>query len=582
VRCSLIAIFRKNNTLTVIFASAALMVCGCGGPPPPPGLGAEDLPSDARASCTVTSTLFASWFQSGSVAINGVVNPANSVSFSNSPNCDFYKWSEQMFLWQTSPTPPSYGGGGGHIFDSPVFYDVSPIGSDGMRTLLKHSIGEIPNFALRAAQLGPNKLPVIMAVSGQLLEVAAQTKDFPPRVRSATGALVPISHARLGTNGLPVLIDTAGNVIETQRTQKVPDARSVTQLLEVHEFVIDGIKVFVDPAFDVVDVEQGESDGGVLEAQSGSLVYYGITVNDVYAYFLTGAKDGAITPGTQFPTTAAGLSAITAFAGAHGATFPDANALAIELKTSWIDSAGLANLNTYITKTATVPTYDTSNPNKFTPSGQKTLQLALVGIHVVGSTAGHPEMIWATFEHRANAPRGAYSYINASNQTVTVPQNTVADWTFAPNGSAGPFNGMHMQWEDPDIVSVPPFTISASDTIRWKAFGAGSDVAPNPLDPSSAASNTEIISINNSVRGMLVNGDVRTDYIMTGATWTIGGAAPNGSNQAGTSALANTTMETYQQGQDTTLAHGGTNCLTCHNSNTTGVSHVFKMIKPLF
>lgn len=60
---------------------------------------------------------------------------------------------------------------------------------------------------------------------------------------------------------------------------------------------------------------------------------------------------------------------------------------------------------------------------------------------------------------------------------------------------------------------------------RWKAFGGGSDVSPNPLDSSTAASNTEIISINNSVAGMLASGDVRKNYVMTGATWTEGGAA---------------------------------------------------------
>jgi mono/diheme cytochrome c family protein len=41
-------------------------------------------------------------------------------------------------------------------------------------------------------------------------------------------------------------------------------------------------------------------------------------------------------------------------------------------------------------------------------------------------------------------------------------------------------------------------------------------------------------------------------------------------------------METYQQGKDNTLANGGSNCLTCHGSNTTNVSHVFGALKPLF
>jgi hypothetical protein len=68
---------------------------------------------------------------------------------------------------------------------------------------------------------------------------------------------------------------------------------------------------------------------------------------------------------------------------------------------------------------------------------------------------------------------------------------------------------------------------------------------------------------------------------MTGATWTIGGNAPNANNQVGTNKLANTTMETYQQGSDPTK-NTGLNCFGCHVTNTTDVSHVYPAIAPLF
>ena len=78
------------------------------------------------------------------------------------------------------------------------------------------------------------------------------------------------------------------------------------------------------------------------------------------------------------------------------------------VKSSWVVAAELPNLKTYITTMATVETYDRSNPDHWLPMGQQTVLLALVGMHVVGSTNGnpangtpngHPEMIWATFEH---------------------------------------------------------------------------------------------------------------------------------------------------------------------------------------
>ena len=137
-----------------------------------------------------------------------------------------------------------------------------------------------------------------------------------------------------------------------------------------------------------------------------------------------------------------------------------------------------------------------------------------------------------------------------------------------------------MLYNDPNIDAIAPFKVSPSDTIRWKAWGAAFGVSPNPIDGSDTASNTEIIAINNSVRGQLVGGDVRSSYIMTGSTWTIGGAAPNATNQVGTSRLANSTMETYQQG--TSNSAGGTNCFSCHGTNQVGVSHIYNALNPLF
>jgi len=139
-----------------------------------------------------------------------------------------------------------------------------------------------------------------------------------------------------------------------------------------------------------------------------------------------------------------------------------------------------------------------------------------------------------------------------------------------------------MQFVTPDIVATSGNTISPSNTLRSKAWGAASNISPNPIDGSATASNTEIISIYNSIRGMMPSGDVRNNYFMTGSTWTIGGAAPNGSNEVGTSKLSNTTMETFQQGPDNTTTNGSSNCFDCHVTNSTGVSHVFGALKSLF
>ena len=78
--------------------------------------------------------------------------------------------------------------------------------------------------------------------------------------------------------------------------------------------------------------------------------------------------------------------------------------------------------------------------------------------------------------------------------------------------------------------------------------------------------------------------DVRHKYFMTGSTWMIAGTFPFttfNTTQVGTSKLNNTTMETFSQGSSN-LAAGTFNCFSCHGGFTTGVSHVFRDLKPLF
>src|SRR5947209_3062161 len=120
-------------------------------------------------------------------------------------------------------------------------------------------------------------------------------------------------------------------------------------------------------------------------------------VNDVLAYFLTGAATGGITPTPSvLPTTPAELSKTTAFAQSKGKVFKNPNVLAITLKTSWIEANGL-DAGKYITTTATIPVFDQSDPLVWKPIGFKTTTLLLVGMHIEGSAKGMPTELWATF-----------------------------------------------------------------------------------------------------------------------------------------------------------------------------------------
>ena len=71
---------------------------------PTSALATDTLPQTLD-ECPLSQTEFNGWFQSGTATPNGIVKPANSIAFFPNSNCDFYKWSEQMWLWVTSPAP---------------------------------------------------------------------------------------------------------------------------------------------------------------------------------------------------------------------------------------------------------------------------------------------------------------------------------------------------------------------------------------------------------------------------------------------------------------------------------------------
>jgi hypothetical protein len=474
-----------------------------------------------------------------------------------------------------------------------------------------------------------------MSKSGQMFEVqpGPVSRSGKPLVLNRAGKQVEVSNAKL-QNGKIVLLDNAGKAIAAPKLvvpkqfspqllenlrpqqqelekplamhpQMAPTAAHVQTLQKLtpaavepkqiaQKFVINGRNIFLNVNGGVIDTEEGQADDGVLVAQNGSLIYYVTMVNDVMAYFLTGTKDGGITPTpTQFPTTQTELTKIVNFASAaappNNKTFPDPNALAIEVKSSWIETTGLANLNQYITTQAEIPTFDTSNPNKWVPNGKKTTTLALIGVHVVGSAKGHPEMIWSTFEHFGNAPSATFKYNSTSGtQTVTLATPITGTWLLCATGASGNFNKMHAQFSTPNIVGVGG-AIGPSNIRRDAPFGAVAGTRPNPLISDDVESNTQIIGIDHSILqdfAALSGGpDIRTNYFMMGATWTEGGNPP-GNNfptsspspagtvpVVGTSQLENTTMETFQQ-SSTFSANSNTCFGFCHTTNKLNVSHM--------
>lgn len=637
---------RKSSSLSAIAAFSCIGIltfaCSCNNsqaaqtptPTPTTQAAADALPSNPQSSCTVSPKTFNSWFQSGTAAVNGVVNPADSVNFpKNNTNCDFYSWSMQMFLWLTSPAPPSYGGGR-FVFDSPIFYDVSPADAKGNRAYSQHQPGRFI-FSLRATKPGPDGLQLVFAADGRVLQVH-------PRHLSATGKDLLLTSANKQVEAAQVTVQDHKAQFLDKTGKPIPNVKLVfrknlisSKFVPVQKFIVNGKSVFVDSAGNVIDTEEGQADGGVLLTQGSpstqnNLIYYTTVTNDVYAYFLTQTKR-TMTPlnvlNAQFPTTQTNVNSISQYF--NNKNFPDASAAAVEVKLSWVAASSVPDKSQYITMQASVPVYQANSGNtEWTQTGQtKSMELALVGIHVVGSVQGHPEMLWATFEHFGNTPNAQYQYIaSPSGTTTTVNQNTAGTWLFAANNAGSPFNCMNQKAESQSgsstanvsimlntSLSSPctvPSQISPNNTIRWKVFGAAYNQPPNSVD-STPVSNSSIISVNNATQipaatsGRGQNGagpDIRDNYFMLGCTWTVGGQAPTSSygmqpsptpsptpNEVGTSVLANTTMETFEQGSSNSIEakNNGLNCFGCHNNNmpptytppnqlaTVPISHIF-------
>ena len=362
-------------------------------------------------------------------------------------------------------------------------------------------------------------------------------------------------------------------------------------------------------------VEQGQAGGAdVLMSKNGSLVYYTLMVNDVMAAFRT--KTLGSTP-LEFPSTENEINDLVTYAyDSLGISITDQNALAMELKLSWVETSTLSNPEDYIQIQAIIPVYTKLNDSVWKSSGQDTTtSLSLLGMHVVGNTKGHPEMLWATFEHAKNTPQETYTYLTKEDQIDTVKIDTNGDFVFCENGASGDFNVPHMGMElTPEYYTTDTIlakrgkTISASNSSLVNAWGAAASVIPNPLVSSVAESNSEVISLNDAVISMLVDGDVRKNYLLIGCTWTNNGGYPysamsnvdsgmvnyprtgqskvDGLGAAvGTSRLANSTMETYHQDM---------NCFNCHNNFTktntvaantifgfTNLSHIFSNLDGL-
>lgn len=298
---------------------------------------------------------------------------------------------------------------------------------------------------------------------------------------------------------------------------------------------------------------------GLLIDEKGRSIYYASHVNSVFydfvrnnQYFLK-EKYVAAPPATNFPVKS------------------------LELKSSWRIVPADEKADGFFTYTALIhPLTCKNGANNCTgtdvvvdTSRTEKVTVALVGIHIVGVVEDHPEFIWATFEHKNNAPDLPAGMLPNSPNPVSAQA-----WTFyAANTAAQDCN---LGNAGTVAFNATTNTLSPRTHIfRHFPFGGGSMEDTQNIQTLNQSVHTQLAP-ENSVWG---------NYFLVGGVWFANGGAlvpglDGSSIQAhvvGSVRISNATMESFTQATKK-------NCFACHHTGAGGglpamnmnLSHILK------
>jgi hypothetical protein len=284
---------------------------------------------------------------------------------------------------------------------------------------------------------------------------------------------------------------------------------------------------------------------GILTDQTGRAVYYSQYLNPAFAEFVT-------THDLTKPATLAAFDPNTPFEDGL-----------LELKVSWKIVADGEDVGSFFTTEADIDLLANKGGHIVTdPSRTEKVKLALVGFHIGGRVNGHPELIWASFEHVENAPNVPE---NPTPETVISDRN----WTFYKAGTAykdcnvNPANSPELKLDEATQILSP-----ITQVCRLYEFGNDPSDPVNKQD-SIKTNDANIALLNDEVMAKLKQaGDVWANYREVGAIWFLesDNLAPDlpladDSRLTGSFKLSNATIETFTQSQSTM-----NNCFRCHNT----------------
>lgn len=585
----------KGSLLSVSFLSLSCVASAADLP------ALDRMPANAQNICPLAQDTFdASWASlmappplTGQTLMPPLFDPKTGMAYIFPPdgpnfsdagydptNCAFFGWSEQMFLWVTSPIQF-----GEQLFDKSVPAGIVAPDSSTNYVFSSEFFYRLDSFTTLQPQTNDGSPDGNMSLrSGKSEDADTSTVGQAGRTNG-----VLFSHG-----DTPVSNDSSLVYYEIYASRPygyVRDAllNDAPSPYDFTEFPTDVDSVCTAIGYGIKN--------GFVELSGGVNAAF-------FATFCKGGEAGAS------PAQLAALGGDTPPNGPQLEVAVDYLAMAVELKAAWVEASTLANPGNYFLQEGSVPNFvSTSDANTLVQDGHKTVTIALVGLHIVGTVNGHPEMVWATFEHIDNAPNATYFYLDTDGNPVShsdIGAGGSTDWLLSDGTDAAANTEYAIVKTDTGSGGETTTSIVATRSNRGQAVTTPTNV--NRLNPwgspateASAEVNSQMISTNVGVLNALSNfylgadgdptskqtlstSDPRFNYIMTGSSWG-DSTFPTGNDVSqivGTPAMANMTMETFTQ--SITDDSGDLNgCFTCHGiregSDKFGVSHVFEGIE---
>jgi hypothetical protein len=311
----------------------------------------------------------------------------------------------------------------------------------------------------------------------------------------------------------------------------------------LHEiFHKDGTKsadwnAFDPPKYNPCDVQEKWGDvtlgsfskfSNLGQAGFGDLVGPLVAQNHTYVRFLTAYNK------IEFDKIVANEWYLRSHLPSAGITFDKGS---IDVKSSWVEMQDVADPSRFYTRPATVLDPVTG--------ASKSIEVGLVGLHIVQKTPSRPQWIWTTFEQLDNVPPA---------RPAAKGKLTFHDGTAKPMPAADPYPTSRVL----SPPTAPPFNVVRVKTIH----------------KSTEATNT-------AYHAALPKDSVWRNYQLVMTQWpttpnspalpgtpgqTFPGAAPND-----VTAFSNVTLETFDQNNIRT------GCMNCHNFTKTATDFLWSL-----